>query len=56
MKILFGNSPITLLDSLFITVVSMAIVFFVLILISFILSLFKYIPSKEEPGTSKKTG
>ncbi len=54
MKILFGNSPITLLDSLFITVVSMAIVFFVLILISFILSLFKYIPSKEEPGTSKK--
>ncbi len=56
MKILFGDSPITMVDSLFITIVSMVIVFFVLLIISFILSLFKYIPSKEEPVKVEKMG
>ena len=51
MKILYGDAPITMLDSVFITIVSMSIVFFVLILISSILSLFKYISSEE--GTAK---
>lgn len=53
MKILYGDAPITMLDSVFITIVSMSIVFFVLILISSILSLFKYISSEE--GAAKKS-
>ncbi|RRD40689.1 sodium pump decarboxylase, gamma subunit subfamily [Leptotrichia sp. OH3620_COT-345] len=48
MRIIYGSSPITLTEALFVTVISMTVVFLVLILISFILSLFKYIPSEKE--------
>lgn len=48
MRIIYGSSSITLTEALFVTAISMTIVFLVLILISFILSLFKYIPSEKE--------
>ncbi|MDO5088210.1 MAG: OadG family protein [Leptotrichiaceae bacterium] len=48
MRIIYGSSPITLTEALFVTAISMTVVFLVLILISFILSLFKYIPSEKE--------
>jgi len=54
MRILYGNSPITFGDSLWITIVSMAIVFLVLILISSILSLLKYLPAEKEKTENKK--
>ena len=54
MRILYGNSPITFGDSLWITIVSMAIVFLVLILISSILSLLKYLPVEKEKTENKK--
>jgi putative uncharacterized protein (fragment) len=54
MKIIYGNSPITFGDSLVITVVSMLTVFLVLILISFILSLLKYLPSEKKVTENKK--
>ncbi|MBC2857375.1 OadG family protein [Cetobacterium sp. 2A] len=49
-----GDGMISLNSSLYITFVSMVIVFFVLILISAILSLFKYIPA--EKVEIKKSG
>ena len=56
MRIIYGDSPISLGDSLWITIISMLIVFFVLILISFILSFLKYIPSeKKEIKTVKSS-
>ncbi|MCJ8342764.1 MAG: OadG family protein [Cetobacterium sp.] len=53
---IFGNSVISLGDSIFITVVSMAIVFFILVVISAVLSTFKYIPAEKKevkPETKK---
>lgn len=41
------KGTLSLGDSLFITVIAMAIVFFILILIASILGLFKYIPQEE---------
>ena len=54
---IFGNSVISLGDSIFITVVSMGIVFFILVLISAILSAFKFIPAekKVEVAETKKS-
>lgn len=49
-----GGKVIHLGDSIYITVVSMAIVFFVLILISALLSLFKYIPAEKKTETPVK--
>ena len=43
-----GTQMISISDSIYITFVSMAIVFFVLILISLTISLLKYIPSEKE--------
>ena len=54
MKIIYGDSPITFGDSLVITVVSMLTVFLVLILISFILSLLKYLPPEKKVTENKK--
>ena len=54
MKIIYGDAPITFGDSLVITVVSMLTVFLVLILISFILSLLKYLPSEKKVTENKK--
>ena len=45
-SILFGNSVVSFKDAIYITIVSMAIVFFILLLISFILSFFKYFSSE----------
>ncbi|MGL4533872.1 MAG: OadG family transporter subunit [Fusobacteriaceae bacterium] len=42
-----GTGAISLGDSLYITFISMCIVFFVLILLAIILSLFKYIPAEK---------
>lgn len=42
-SIIFGNNPVSLVDSLYITVVSMAIVFLILVLIAYSLSLLKYV-------------
>ena len=47
-SILFGNSAVTFADAIYITVVSMLIVFFILFLISFVLSVFKYFSAYEE--------
>lgn len=47
-SILFGNSVVSFKDAIYITIVSMAIVFFILLLISFILSFFKYFSSKND--------
>ena len=47
-SILFGNSVVSFKDAIYITIVSMAIVFFILLLISFVLSFFKYFSSKNE--------
>lgn len=47
-SILFGNSFVSFKDAIYITIVSMAIVFFILLLISFILSFFKYFSSKND--------
>lgn len=49
MNIMYGNNHVGFGDAIFISIVSMAIVFLVLILISFLLSLLKFIP------TGKKT-
>ena len=46
-SILFGNSAVSFGDAIYITVVSMSIVFFILLLISFVLSFFKYFSNKE---------
>jgi sodium pump decarboxylase gamma subunit len=47
-NILYGDSIVGIGDSIFISIVSMLIVFFVLILIASILSLLKFVPSGEE--------
>lgn len=47
-SILFGNSVVSFKDAIYITIVSMAIVFFILLLISFVLSFFKYFSSKND--------
>ncbi len=48
MNSIFG-AEISLMESLLVTAICMAIVFFVLILIAGILSLFKYIPAEAKP-------
>lgn len=47
-SVLFGNSVVSFKDAIYITIVSMAIVFFILLLISFVLSFFKYFSSKND--------
>lgn len=47
-SILFGNSVVSFKNAIYITIVSMAIVFFILLLISFVLSFFKYFSSKND--------
>ena len=55
MKIIYGDSPISLGDSLWITIISMLIVFLVLVLISFILSFLKYVPSEKKEVKIEKS-
>lgn len=50
-SILFGNSAVSFGDAIYITVVSMLIVFFILLLISFVLSFFKYFSNEKEQNT-----
>lgn len=51
---MFGDN-ITLINALEITVISMFIVFFILSILSYVLSLFKFIPQeKENKETAKK--
>lgn len=52
-SIIFGNNPVSLTDSLYITLVSMAIVFGVLIIISLVLNLMKYIPEDKKMDGKK---
>lgn len=47
MNIMYGNNHVGFDDAIFISIVSMAIVFLVLILISFLLSLLKFIPTEK---------
>lgn len=47
-SILYGNSAVSIGDAIYISIVSMLIVFFILILISFVLSFFKYFPNEEK--------
>ena len=46
-SILFGNSAVSIGDAIYITIISMSIVF-ILFLISFVLSFFKYFSNSEE--------
>lgn len=57
MNIMYGNNHIGFGDAIFISIVSMAIVFLVLILISFLLSLLKFIPTEKKTVSkeNKKT-
>ena len=48
MNIMYGNNHVGFGDAIFISIVSMAIVFLVLILISFLLSLLKFIPTEKK--------
>ena len=50
-SILFGISAVSFGDAIYITVVSMLIVFFILLLISFVLSFFKYFSNEKEQNT-----
>lgn len=52
-SIVFGDNFVSFSDSLYITVVSMSIVFFVLILICFFVSCMKFIPQGEEKTVEK---
>lgn len=54
-NIIFGSKPITIADSVYITIVSMMIVFSILILLTFILYLFKYIPKEKKAVSDYKT-
>ena len=57
-SILFGDSAVSFGDAIYITIVSMAIVFFILFLISFVLSFFKYLSNSENENqntVNKKT-
>lgn len=48
-SIIFGKStPVSLVDSLYITIVSLSMVFFILILISMLLYLLKYLPQEKQ--------
>lgn len=51
---IFGSEAITLADSLYITLISMGIVFFILIIISTVLSFFKYIPAPQKAVKTKR--
>lgn len=53
-SIIFGNNPVSLVDSLYITVVSMAIVFLILVLIAYSLSLLKYVNKFDKKEETKK--
>ena len=53
-SIIFGSSPVGFWDSVYISVVSMVIVFFVLIFISYILSLLKYLPQEQKKKREKR--
>lgn len=57
MNIMYGNNHVGFGDAIFISIVSMAIVFLVLILISFLLSLLKFIPTEQKTVSkeNKKT-
>lgn len=57
MNIIYGNNHVGFGDAIFISIVSMAIVFLVLILISFLLSLLKFIPTEKNTVSkeNKKT-
>ena len=57
MNIMYGNNHVGFGDAIFITIVSMAIVFLVLSLISFLLSLLKFIPTEKNTVSkeNKKT-
>ena len=57
MNIMYGNNHVGFGDAIFISIVSMAIVFLVLILISFLLSLLKFIPTEKKTVSkeNKKT-
>ena len=57
MNIMYGNNHVGFDDAIFISIVSMAIVFLVLILISFLLSLLKFIPTEKNTVSkeNKKT-
>ena len=57
MNIMYGNNHVGFGDAIFISIVSMAIVFLVLILISFLLSLLKFIPTEKNTVSkeNKKT-
>ena len=57
MNIMYGNNHVGFGDTIFISIVSMAIVFLVLILISFLLSLLKFIPTEKKTVSkeNKKT-
>lgn len=52
MRGMFG-AQISMVESLVVTAICMGVVFFVLIIISQILSLFKYIPGKDEKKSVK---
>lgn len=53
-SIIFGDHPVSFLDSIYITVVSMTIVFAVLVIISVVLYFMKYIPSDEKEAKGKE--
>lgn len=53
MKIIYGDSLVTIKDALFITFIGLSIVFCILILLSLILSLLKYVPASEEKKVKK---
>lgn len=53
MKIIYGDSLVTIKDALFITFIGLSIVFSILILLSLILSLLKYVPESEEKKVKK---
>lgn len=57
MNIMYGNNHVGFGDAIFISIVSMVIVFLVLILISFLLSLLKFIPTEKNTVSkeNKKT-
>lgn len=57
MNIMYGNNHVGFGDAIFISIVSIAIVFLVLILISFLLSLLKFIPTEKNTVSkeNKKT-
>lgn len=48
------KGEITLIQAVNITLISMALVFFILTVISFVLSLFKYIPAEKKAEPAKK--